>query len=84
MRRHSKRPEQTAYVWQSRQQDCFLPNLIDEFSSPYVQKVREAVEDENFVVMYHNRGNIIPLLNNVKSLDASAYSFETPLILKRL
>ena len=51
------------------------PNLIDEFSSPYVQKVREAVEDENFVVMYHNCGNIIPLLNNVKSLDASAYSF---------
>lgn len=51
------------------------PNLIDEFSSPYVQKVREAVEDENFVVMYHNCGNIIPLLNNVKSLDATAYSF---------
>lgn len=51
------------------------PNLIDEFSSPYVQKVREAVEDENFVVMYHNCGNIIPLLNNVKSLDAAAYSF---------
>lgn len=51
------------------------PNLIDEFSSPYVQKVREAVEDENFVVMYHNCGNIIPLLNNVKALDACAYSF---------
>ncbi len=51
------------------------PNLIDEFSSPYVQKVREAVEDENFVVMYHNCGNIIPLLNNVKALDATAYSF---------
>ena len=25
------------------------PNLIDEFSSPYVQKIREAVEDENFM-----------------------------------
>ena len=34
------------------------PNLIDEFSTPYVNRIREAVEDENFVVMYHNCGNI--------------------------
>lgn len=51
------------------------PNLIDEFSTPYVQKVREAVEDENFVVMYHNCGNITPLMNNVNAIDALAYSF---------
>lgn len=50
------------------------PNLIDEFSTPYVNKIREAVEDENFVVMYHNCGNIEPLINNVK-IDALAYSF---------
>ena len=51
------------------------PNLIDEFSSPYVNKIREAVEDENFIVMYHNCGNIVPLLENVKNIDAAAYSF---------
>ena len=51
------------------------PNLIDEFSTPYVNKIREAVEDENFVVMYHNCGNIEPLMNNVKEIDALAYSF---------
>lgn len=50
------------------------PNLIDEFSTPYVQKIREAVEDENFIVMYHNCGNIQPLLQNVKNIGASAYS----------
>lgn len=51
------------------------PNLIDEFSLPYVQKIRDAVEDENFLVMYHNCGNIEPLLDNVKKIDAAAYSF---------
>lgn len=51
------------------------PNLIDEFSTPYVNKIREAVEDENFIVLYHNCGNIVPLLENVKNIDAALYSF---------
>ncbi len=50
------------------------PNLIAEFSNPYVQKVREAVEDDNFLFMYHNCGNITPIMNKVKELDALAYS----------
>ena len=50
------------------------PSLIDEFSTPYVQKIREAVEDESFVVFYHNCGNIVPLLENVKGIQAKAYS----------
>ena len=51
------------------------PNLIDEFSSPYVQKIREAVEDENFMVLYHNCGNVEPLAENMKRINADAYSF---------
>lgn len=51
------------------------PSLIKEFSTPYVQKIREAVEDENFVVLYHNCGNVVPLLENIKSIDALGYSF---------
>lgn len=50
------------------------PNLIEEFSNPYVQKVREAVEDDNFLFMYHNCGNITPLMDKVKDLNALAYS----------
>lgn len=50
------------------------PNLIDEFSTPYVQRIREAVEDESFLVVYHNCGNITPLMENVKSIGARAYS----------
>lgn len=51
------------------------PNLMDEFSSPYVKQIRDAVEDDNFIVMYHNCGNIEPLFENVKKIDALAYSF---------
>lgn len=47
---------------------------MDEFSTPYVQKVREAVEDENFIFMYHNCGNISPLLDRIRALDMQAYS----------
>lgn len=50
------------------------PALMDEFSTPYVQKVREAVEDENFIFMYHNCGNISPLLDRIRALDMQAYS----------
>ena len=51
------------------------PNLIEEFSTPYVQRILEAVEDDSFMVLYHNCGNVIPLLENIKSLSAGAYSF---------
>ncbi|MDD3278060.1 MAG: uroporphyrinogen decarboxylase family protein [Lachnospiraceae bacterium] len=50
------------------------PQLFEEFSVPYVQKIRSAVEDENFIVMYHNCGNIKPLLPAVKEIGACAYS----------
>ena len=50
------------------------PNLIEEFSNPYVQKIREAVEDEDFLVVYHNCGNITPIMDKIVELDASVYS----------
>lgn len=51
------------------------PSLIAEFSTPYVQKIREAVEDDNFVVIYHNCGNVVPLMDNIKEMNAQGYSF---------
>lgn len=51
------------------------PNLIEEFSTPYVNKIREAVEDDHFMVMYHNCGNVVPLMEQIKNIDAQAYSF---------
>lgn len=50
------------------------PQLFDEFSKPYVQKIREAVEEEEFLMIYHNCGNIRPLYKNVSGIGACAYS----------
>jgi len=51
------------------------PNLIREFSTPYVNKIREAVEDDEFLVIYHNCGNVEPLMAQMLEVDAQAYSF---------
>jgi len=50
------------------------PNLMEEFSNPYVQKVREAVEDDDFLFVYHNCGNITPLMSRVGDIGAKVYS----------
>lgn len=51
------------------------PNLINEFSTPYINKIREAVESDDFLVFYHNCGNVEPLMQQMKEIDAQAYSF---------
>lgn len=51
------------------------PDLMDEFSTPYVNEIRKAVEDDSFMVMYHNCGNIEPLMENIKEIGALSYSF---------
>lgn len=51
------------------------PGLISEFSTPYVKRICEAVEDDNFMVLYHNCGNVVPLLDNINTIKADAYSF---------
>lgn len=51
------------------------PSLIAEFSNPYVERVRNAVEDENFLFLYHNCGTVVPLTNEIAALNVRAYSF---------
>ena len=51
------------------------PGLIEAFSTPYVKRICEAVEDDSFMVLYHNCGNVIPLLENIKEIGAGGYSF---------
>ncbi|MDD3278449.1 MAG: uroporphyrinogen decarboxylase family protein [Lachnospiraceae bacterium] len=58
------------------------PQLMEKFSTPYVNKIRDAVEDENFLVMYHNCGNIKPLLGHVKELGAYAYSIGNSILME--
>lgn len=51
------------------------PEFIGEFSSPYVKRIIQALEDENFLVIYHNCGNTIPLINEVLQTGAKCFSF---------
>ena len=52
------------------------PALEEEFSSPYVKKIVDAVQDENFVVIYHNCGDNTPvMIDSILSTGAAAYHF---------
>ena len=52
------------------------PALEAEFSTPYVKKVVEAVQDDNFIVIYHNCGDNVPhMLASIYSNGAAAYHF---------
>ena len=58
------------------------PSLMEEFSNPYVKEILEAVDDDSFLVIYHNCGNIIPLLPKIKEIGARAYSFGNAIALE--
>ncbi len=51
------------------------PKLIAEFSSKYVKDIVDAVQDDNFILVYHNCGNTIPLIDSILSVGAAAYHF---------
>ncbi len=52
------------------------PALADEFSAPYVKKIIDAVQDNNFIVVYHNCGDsVIKMADSVLSTGAAAYHF---------
>ena len=51
------------------------PALIEEFSTPYVKRICDAVADDSFMILYHNCGNAVPLLDNIKEIGAGGYSF---------
>ena len=52
------------------------PTLEEEFSSPYVKKIVDAVQDDGFSVIYHNCGDNVPkMLDSILSTGAAAYHF---------
>ncbi len=51
------------------------PALIAEFSSPYVRRLREALDSDDFLFLYHNCGNTIPLAESILSIGARAMHF---------
>lgn len=52
------------------------PALNDEFSVAYMKQIVEAVQSEDFIVMYHNCGGGVPhMIKEIVSIGASAYHF---------
>lgn len=52
------------------------PALAEEFSAEYVKKVVDAVQDENFIVVYHNCGNgVLRMTDSILSTGCKVYHF---------
>ncbi len=52
------------------------PELAEEFSEPYVKEIVEAVQDENFAVIYHNCGNnVVRMVDSIVRVGAVGYHF---------
>ena len=52
------------------------PDFCGEFSSPYVKKIVDAVQDEEFIVIYHNCGDAVNrMVPQILETGAAAYHF---------
>lgn len=52
------------------------PDMAAEFSHPYVKKIVDAMQSEEFAVIYHNCGNSVShMLSGIFSIGAAAYHF---------
>ncbi len=52
------------------------PDLVEEFSEPYVKAVFDALKDDDFAVIYHNCGDCtIRQIDSILKTEASAYHF---------
>ena len=52
------------------------PTLEEEFSSPYVKKIVDAVQNDDFVVIYHNCGDNVPkMMKSILTTGCAAYHF---------
>jgi len=51
------------------------PKLCDKFSSYYVKQIVDAVQDDNFMVILHNCGNTVKLVDSMVSTGAAGLHF---------
>ena len=52
------------------------PDMAEEFSVPYVKRIIDALQDENFAVIYHNCGDSVASMPQLLfTQDAAAYHF---------
>ena len=59
------------------------PALAEEFSEPYVRKIVEAVQDDNFLLIYHNCGdNVGVMVDSMLRTGSAAYHFGNAVSMK--
>lgn len=61
------------------------PDLCEEFSSPYVKQIVDAVQDDQFLVIYHNCGNAAArMIPQLLDIGASGYHFGNAVSMKEV
>lgn len=50
-------------------------DLCDKFSSRYLREICHEISDDNLIIMYHNCGNVILLVESIISINADIYHF---------
>lgn len=61
------------------------PALAEEFSTPYVKKIVDAVQDDTFLVIYHNCGNnTVQMMDSILETGSAAYHFGNAVDMKKI
>lgn len=61
------------------------PELAEEFSEPYVKKIVDAVQDDQFALIYHNCGNNTPvMIDSILRTGSAAYHFGNAIDMKAM
>jgi uroporphyrinogen decarboxylase len=59
------------------------PALMEEFAAPYMKRIVDAVQDDEFIVIYHNCGGaVLRLIDPIVSCGAAAYHFGNAIDMK--
>ena len=52
------------------------PMLAEEFSEPYVKRIVDALQDDSFIIVYHNCGdNVLYMADSIARTGAAAFHF---------
>ena len=61
------------------------PSLMEEFAAPYMKQIVDAVQTDDFLVVYHNCGDaILNLVDGIVSCGAAAYHFGNAVDMKAM
>lgn len=61
------------------------PAMAEEFSEPYVREIVQAVQDDDFSVIYHNCGdNTILMIDSILRTGSAAYHFGNAISMKEM